>query len=168
VEPFYVQAASWSPPDDSTVYIATTGRTPPGTSRPGGLCDAAVAFSANQTSVNHSWINYTGCDSLFSTAADPSTAYFAGHERWSMNATGCNSQGPGAYVATGLEGVSPATGALYLNSIKNGYYERSRGNGADDMLVTSAGLWIASDNFGKSQTCGFKSGLSGICFLPYG
>ena len=48
------------------------------------------------------------------------------------------------------------------------YYERSRGNGADDMLVTSAGLWIASDNFGNSQTCGFTSGLSGICFLPYG
>ncbi len=169
VEPFYVQAASWSP-DDSTVYIATTGRQAPGTSKPSGLCDAAVAFPATQTAVKHSWLNYTGCDSLFSTAADPSTAYFAGHERWSMNPNGCNSQGPGAYTATGLEGLQPTTGALYVNpkNKASAYYERSRGNGADDMLVTSAGLWIASDNFGNSQTCGFVSGLSGICFLPYG
>jgi hypothetical protein len=36
------------------------------------------------------------------------------------------------------------------------------------MLVTSQGLWIASDNFGNSQACGFATGLSGICFLPYG
>jgi hypothetical protein len=172
VEPFYVQAASWSP-DDSTIYIATTGFVPPGATQPSGLCDAAVAFPATQSSVNHTWINYTGCDSLFSTAADASTAYFAGHERWSMNPDGCNSQGPGAYTASGLEGLQPTTGALYINSTRTspaprGYYERSRGNGADDMLVTSAGLWIASDNFGNSQTCGFTSGLSGICFLPYG
>lgn len=173
-EPFYVQAASWSP-DDSTIYIGTTGRNAYG--RPAnsfpltGLCDVAAAFPATQSSVQPSWVNYTGCDSLFSTAADASTAYFAGHERWSMNPNGCNYQGPGAYTATGLEGLQPTTGALYLNSNKSnpsGYYERSRGNGADDMLVTSAGLWIASDNFGNSQTCGFVSGLSGICFLPYG
>ena len=169
-EPFYVQAASWSP-DGSTIYIATTGRQPPGTKLPGGLCDAAVAFPASpQAAVSHTWINYTGCDSLFSTAADASTAYFAGHERWSMNANGCNGQGPGAYTATGLEGLQPTTGALYVNpkNKASAYYERSRGNGADDMLDTSAGLWIASDNFGNSQTCGFTSGLSGICFLPYG
>jgi hypothetical protein len=35
------------------------------------------------------------------------------------------------------------------------------------MLVTSAGLWIASDNFDKTQYCGAVS-TSGICFLPYG
>ena len=87
-----------------------------------------------------------------------------------MNPNGCNDQGPGAYTATGLEGLPPTTGALYVNpkNKASGYYERSRGNGADDMLATSAGLWIASDNFGNSQTCGFTSGLSGICFLPYG
>jgi hypothetical protein len=168
VEPFYLQAASWSP-GDSTVYVATTGRQPPGSTLPGGLCDAAAAFPATRSSVQPNWINYTGCDSLFSTAADASTAYFGGHQRWSMNPKGCNHQGPGAYTATGLEGLQPSTGDLYLNSTKNaGYYEHSRGNGADDMLVTSAGLWIASDNFGKSQACGFATGLSGICFLPYG
>ena len=46
-----MQAAAWSP-DDSTVYIATTGYHPNGL-RPGpprtGLCDAAAAFPATQT-----------------------------------------------------------------------------------------------------------------------
>jgi hypothetical protein len=170
-EPFYVRAASWSP-DDSTVYIATTGRRAyrqPSKQYPlTGLCDAAAAFPATKASVKPIWINYTGCDSLYSTAADASTAYFGGHERWSMNSKGCGFEGHGAYVANGMEGLSAINGDLYLNKVKSaGYYERSRGLGADDMLLTSAGLWIASDNFGHSQTCGFVSGLSGICFLPY-
>ena len=44
---------------------------------------------------------------------------------------------------------------------------RARGLGADDMLITSAGLWIASDNaFGASQ-CGGIGGHAGICLMPY-
>ena len=86
VEPFYIQAAAWSP-DDSTIYIGTTGFHPNGWPTGGtlrnGLCDAAAAFPATQTSVLHKWVNYTGCDSLYAAAADASTAYFAGHERWS-------------------------------------------------------------------------------------
>jgi len=35
------------------------------------------------------------------------------------------------------------------------------------MLITSGGLWIASDNFDGSQTCGTATNLAGICFLPY-
>jgi hypothetical protein len=170
-EPLYVRAASWSP-SDGKIYIATTGRYAHGRSPSSypltGLCDVAAAFPARQTAVNPIWINYTGCDSLYSTAADASTAYFGGHERWSMNPRGCNFKGPGAIPANGMEGLSPSNGRLYLNRFHTaGYYERSRGHGADDMLRTRAGLWIASDNFGHSQTCGFTSGLSGICFLPY-
>jgi len=48
-----------------------------------------------------------------------------------------------------------------------GLYSRSRGHGADDMLLTNAGLWIASDNFGGNTQCGGVSGYAGICFLPY-
>ncbi len=67
-----------------------------------------------------------------------------------------------------MEGLSPTIGALYVNSGGTaGYYSRDRGLGADDMLVTSAGLWIASDNSGGSQMCGGTENLSGICFLPY-
>ena len=35
------------------------------------------------------------------------------------------------------------------------------------MLLTSAGLWIASDNLDGSEMCGGTANLSGICFLPY-
>lgn len=166
-EPFYLQAAAWSP-DDSTIYVGTTGyrstTNPPDT----GLCDAAAAFPATQTSVAHLWINYPGCDSLYSAAADASTVYMGGHERWSMNPAGCDAQGPGAYPAPGMEGLSPTTGALYTDTTGTvGYYSRARGLGADDMEMTSTGLWTASDNASGSDQCGGVSGHSGICFLPY-
>ena len=171
VEPFYIQAAAWSP-DDSTVYIGTTGYHPNGypvgeTART-GLCDAAAAFPATQTSVLHEWVNYTGCDSLYSAAADANAAYFAGHERFSMNSDDCDALGPNAYNAPGLEGLDPANGNLYVSADGTvGYYSRDDGLGADDELVTGAGLWIASDNFDGSQMCGGVQNLSGICFLPY-
>jgi len=169
-QPYYIQAAAWSP-DDSTVYIGITGYHPwnvgTGSTPRSGLCDAAAAFPATQAPVRHKWVNYTGCDSLYAVAADSRAAYFAGHERYSMNPRGCDSRGPNAYNAPGLEGLSPATGALYLDSARTaGYYSRDRGLGADDMLVTSAGLWIASDNFDGSQACGGVRNLSGLCFLP--
>jgi hypothetical protein len=164
VEPFYVQAASWSP-DDSQIYIATTGyhpyNMPTGQTPRTGLCDAAAAFPAAQASVSHLWVNYTGCDSLYSTAADASTAYFAGHERWASNSADCDGMGPGAVNAPGMVGLSPSTGAVTFNPT------RDRGLGADDMLTTSAGLWIASDNLDGSSKCGGVYGFAGICFLPY-
>jgi hypothetical protein len=162
-EPFYIRAAAWSP-DDGTVYVASTGYKPwnlRASGRRRGLCDAAAAFPAARRSVTSKWINYTGCDSLFAAAADASTAYFGGHERWSQNAVGCNRAGPGARPAPGMEGLAPATGRLTYNPT------RDRGLGADDMLVTSAGLWVASDNYASSEACGGVRGLSGICFFHY-
>ena len=171
VEPFYIQAAAWSP-DDSTVYIGTTGYHPyvqnPGNGPWTGLCDAAAAFPATQASVLHEWVNYSGCDSLYSAAADANGAYFGGHERYSMNINGCDGLGPNAYNAPGMEGLDPGNGNLYVTPDNSaGYYSRDRGLGADDMLLTSAGLWIASDNLDGSQMCGGVQNLSGICFLPY-
>jgi hypothetical protein len=167
-ESFYVRAASWSP-DGNTVFIGTTGFHLASTgAKAGGLCDAAAAFPATQQAVSHIWVNYTGCDSLYSTAADSHAAYFGGHERWSMNPKGCNNEGAGAYPAQGMEGVDPANGALYINSAGTaGYYTRGRGEGADDMLITSVGLWIASDNAQNTSQCGGVGGHAGICFLPY-
>ena len=166
-EAFYLRAASWSP-DDGTVYIATTGFHPLNAPVDTELCDAAAAFSAGQTSQSHLWVNYTGCDSLYSTAADSSLVYVGGHERWADNQHGCNSPGPGSIPAQGMAGLNPATGALFLNSSGTaGFYTRARGLGADDMLITSAGLWIASDNAQNSNQCGGVFGHAGICFLPY-
>jgi len=46
---------------------------------------------------------------------------------------------------------------------------RSLGHGADDMVLTPAGLWVASDNYsnGQAQKCGGQTRHGGICFLPY-
>jgi hypothetical protein len=60
-----------------------------------------------------------------------------------------------------MEGLSPATGVLTFNPT------RGRGLGAGDMLITSAGLWIASDNFEGTNQCGGVLGHAGICLLPY-
>jgi hypothetical protein len=172
--PFYIKAAAWSP-DMSTVYIADTGKalynwnghTYPLT----GLCDAVAAFSANRVGgLTHEWINYSGCDSFYSAAADNNAVYVGGHERWADNPNDCNAAGPGSIPAPGMGGFTPGAtgGSLLLNSAGTaGLYSRGRGEGADDMLLTSAGLWIASDNEDGTQTCGGVSGLAGICFLPY-
>jgi hypothetical protein len=94
--------------------------------------------------------------------------YVGGHERWANNPDDCDAQGPGALPAPGMAGLLPSTGALYTNSAGTaGYYTRARGLGADDMLITSAGLWIASDNQNNGTQCGGVYGHAGICLLPY-
>jgi hypothetical protein len=65
-----------------------------------------------------------------------------------------------------MVGLSPANGSVVLNPT------RARGQGADDMLITGAGLWIASDNAQNANTCGklngkAAAGHAGICLLPY-
>jgi hypothetical protein len=161
-ESFYVRDASWSP-DDKTIYIATTGNRPANGTRSGkrtGLCDAAAAFPAKLRPVAHRWRNFTGCDSLYSTAAGSTTIYFGGHERWADNRYGCDHRGPGAIRARGMVGLS-TSGAVRWDP------GRARGRGADDMLLTRGGLWIASDNFDGSQSCAGRAGHAGICFMPY-
>jgi hypothetical protein len=169
VESFYVRAANWSP-DDAKVYIATTGYKPasgPGSTTSGpraGLCDSAAAFPSISSIVTHNWINYTGCDSFYAVAADAKNVYVGGHERWANNPLGCDFAGPGSVSRPGIASLSPTNGqATSWNPT------RARGRGADDMLVTSAGLWVASDNFsnGASQQCGGQTNHGGICFFPY-
>ena len=170
--PFYVHAAAWSP-DDSEIYLADTGVKPilwNGTFPMVGMCDAAAAFPATQTQVSSDWIAYDGCDSLYSVAADSSAVYVSGHNRWFNNQNQCNKAGLGAIPAPGLAGLTPGPtgGSLILNSAGTaGLYSRSRGHGSDDMVLTTAGLWIASDNFDGGTSCGGQKGFSGLCFLPY-
>jgi hypothetical protein len=168
--PFYVKSAAWAP-DMSTVYVATTGKAPAGwngTFPLTGLCDAVAAFpGARHGGQSHEWINYTGCDSLYSVAADSTTVYVGGHERWANNAKGCNKAGPGAIPAPGLGGFTLG-GTLRKNSAGTaGLYSRDRGLGADQINRTGAGIWIASDNQAGSDMCGGVGGHAGICFLPY-
>jgi hypothetical protein len=169
--PFYIKSAAWSP-DMTTVYVADTGFAPLGWNGKfplTGLCDAVAAFpNVHQAGQTPYWVNYTGCDSLESVAADSSAVYVGGHERWADNQSGCNAAGSGAIPSPGMGGFTPGqSGGSLLTSGGVGTYSRARGLGADDMLVTSTGLWIASDNFDGSDSCGGVSGLAGICFLAY-
>ncbi len=167
-ESFYVRAAAWSP-SDSAVYVADTGIKPLNWNHQfplTGLCDAAASFPAAQKAVSHNWINYMGCDSLYSVAADSGAVYVAGHPRWSQNPDACNHKGPGAITDEGMQGLSPGSGKVVLNSSGSARYTMSRAN-ADDMLLTSAGLWIASSNRQGTDKCGGVGGHAGICFLPY-
>ena len=171
--PFYIKSAAWAP-DMSAVYIADTGFAPVGWNQTfplPGLCDAVAAFPATRVAgLSHDWINYTGCDSLYSVAVDSTTVYVGGHERWANNQNGCNKAGRGAVPAPGLGGFTAGArgGKLRKNSAGNaGLYSRDRGLGADDIAKTGSGIWIASDNFQGSNMCGGVSGLAGICFLHY-
>ncbi len=167
-EPFYIRSAAWSP-NDQTIYLANTGFHPynlPTNVARSGLCDSLSAWPATQTSVLHTWINYTGCYSLYSVAADDGGVYAAGHPKYSGNPRGCKFEGAGATVDPGMEGVSPATGTVLLNSSGAAKYTMSRANG-DDMLITDAGLWIASTNRFGSNFCIKSTNHAGICLLPY-
>jgi hypothetical protein len=172
---FYVRSAAWSP-DDNTIYLATTGYHPAATNTNPrkGLCDSVTAWSATPGKVFHQWIEYSGCDSYYSVGADNGAVYAAGHPRWADNLNGCNKQGPGAIADAGLQGFTPASGAVELNSGGTALYTMSRDN-ADDMLFTPAGLWIASVERYSVNKCGDLQGPpghnsadhAGICFLPY-
>ena len=155
-EGFWARAAAWSP-NDSTVYVATTGYHEPGTSthgpRPkGSPCDVAMALPATQSSVNPTWINQTGCDSLYAAAADTKAAYFGGHERYSMNPEACDTLGAGGYNAPGMEGLDPANGDLYVNKAGSaGYYSRARGLGADDPHWLAPPGWWREHSFWRDH-----------------
>ena len=168
-EPFWAQDATWSP-DMRTIFVGTTGYRLAGDTNPNshtrtGPCDAAIAYSATQASFSgHTWINYTGCDSLFSVAADASTLFIAGHERNIDNPSkgGCDTDTPPppGRKQPGLGEITPSTGKSQPGP------SRGRGLGADDMVRTAAGLWIASDNQANTSTCAGKGGHMGICYLP--
>jgi hypothetical protein len=85
----------------TAVYIATTGEHPSnwsGSFLLTGLCDVAAAFPAAQAGGLHpTWVNYTGCDSLYSAAADGSTVYVGGHERWADNPRAATRQAQARY-----------------------------------------------------------------------
>jgi hypothetical protein len=136
-------------PDGSYFVIVTTGG-PNGTT---GLCDAAARFeTANVSStVQPTWINFTGGDTLYSVAATGPAVYVGGHQRWLNNPQGRDSAGPGAVERPGIGAIDPVTGlALPWNPTK------SREHGTMVLFATPTGLWVGSDgaNFGREDHAG--------------
>jgi hypothetical protein len=184
-QPFYAQDAAWGP-NMSAIYVVTTGYrlaselALPRTQRPQhrtGPCDAVIAYPATEQEIpsttanpGHTWINYTGCDSLYSVATDNQTVFIGGHQRFINNGEACDQLGTGGRAQEGLGEIDPATGQAQTGPV------RGRGLGAADMLWTSTpgttGLWVASDNQANTDSCGLTTGGTtqhgrmGICFLP--
>jgi hypothetical protein len=152
-EQFYARDAAFSP-DQQTIYIATTGYV--GSSP---FCDTVTAFT-NTANASVKWINHTGGDSLYSVAASASDVYIGGHERWANNPDGRDSCGSGCVSRPGIGDIGATSGlATSWNPT------RDRGKGADDLLLTSAGLWVASDTYYGSVHCAGQY-HPGICFFP--
>jgi len=105
------------------------------------VCDAVSRWSATAAgNVAPTWVNYTGCDSLYAVLVQPDAVYVGGHNRWLDNPNACNQAGTGAVSRPGIGAVDPATGrALSWNPT------RSRGRGADFLELTSLGLTVLSD-----------------------
>jgi hypothetical protein len=124
------------------------------------ICDASARFeTADETSTTApTWINYTGGDTLHSTAVTGAAVYVQGHQRWLDNPFGRNDPGPGAVDRPGIGAIDPVTGkALSWNPTK------TRGVGGRDFLATPDGLWVASD--GNLFAGEFRAGIA-FCPLP--
>jgi hypothetical protein len=139
--PAYLRDVDFSPNGKYFVFVSA-GRTPLSGDIGESICDAAARFNtADETSTAGArWINYTGGDTLHSTAATGAAVYVQGHQRWLDNPFGRDSAGPGAVDRPGIGAIDPGTGkALSWNPTK------TRGVGGKDFLATSAGLWVGSD-----------------------
>jgi hypothetical protein len=127
-------------PDGSFFVIVASGFIPSTPADQGvTICDAAARFNSNVPNpVLPAWINYTGGDTLLSVAVTTAAVYVQGHNRWvASTGTGCT---PGCSVRQGIAALNPATGAaLSWNPGKD------RGVGGKALLLTPAGLWVASD-----------------------
>ncbi len=142
------QGVDFSPDGSYFVIVATGG--PTGTN---GVCDAAARFeTANVSStVQPTWINWTGGDTLYSVAITGAAVYVGGHQRWLDNPFGRDSAGAGAVSRPGIGAIDPVTGmALAWNPTK------SREHGTMVLFATPEGLWVGSDGerFGREDHAG--------------
>ena len=120
--------------------VVTTGAYSGG--YPTTLCDTAARWELSHVGENlqPTWVNYTGGDTLLSTAVTEHVAYLGGHQRWQNNPYRGDAAGPGAVEREGIAAVDTRSGALL--SWNPG---RDRGVGVYGMLATNDGLWIGSD-----------------------
>ena len=173
--PFYLRDVDFSP-DGSYFVLDGTGYVSKSGDLGVTICDAAARFeTANLAPVRPTWINYTGGDTLHSVAVTSHAVYVGGHQRWLDNPYGRDSCGTGCKSRPGIGAIDPTTGkALTWNPM------RTRGVGAKELTLTSAGLWVGSDTgYGGKLGCSNPGGPNlddctgktlethaGIGFLP--
>ncbi|MCW3816513.1 malectin [Micromonospora sp. DR5-3] len=133
----YVRDVAFSP-DGKYFMVVTTGAAYPGT-----LCDAAARWETSATGNGQqpTWVNYSGGDTFLSVGVSEKAVYVGGHFRWLNNSLGRDKAAPGAVGRASIAALDPVSGLpLSWNPGRH-----PRGYGVTEMLVTSEGLWIGSD-----------------------
>ncbi len=133
----YMRDVAFSP-DGSYFVVATTGAY-----RADRLCDTVRRWEPYRSGANlqHTWVNWTGGDTLTAVAVTHSTVYVGGHQRWVNNPYRGDAPGPGAVARSGIAALDPINGIPY--SWDPG--RDPRGVGVFAFLVTPEGLWLGSD-----------------------
>ena len=145
---------SWSPPP--APGVATSSAT--GSSG----CDVVARFESSSTSstATPTWTNYTGGDTTWTVEVTDNVVYAGGHQMWQNNPSGHQVAGPGAVAREGIAALNPVNGLPYSWNPT-----RARGVGVQDLLATSAGLYVGSDTTLIGKTAGNRYHAR-IAFLP--
>ncbi|MFC8845714.1 MULTISPECIES: hypothetical protein [unclassified Micromonospora] len=151
----YVRDVSFSP-DGSYFVIVSTGAPSAGT-----LCDAAARWetSSTGTTVQPTWVNYTGGDTFLSVGITEQAIYVGGHFRWLNNTSSTDSAYPGAVARPSIAALDPLNGLpLSWNPGRH-----PRGYGVAKLLVTPEGIWLGSD---QEYIGNFQYRRGRIAFFP--
>ncbi|MGH3497049.1 MAG: PKD domain-containing protein [Nocardioidaceae bacterium] len=132
-----VRGVAFSP--DGTFFVVTAT----GGSQPGALCDAAARWEtyATGTSLDPTWVDLTGRDTVWGVAVTDDVVYVGGHNRWMNNPNGTDNARAGAVPRPGLSALDPVSGEpLDWNPGRN-----PRGVSAKVFLPTNQGIWMGMD-----------------------
>lgn len=145
----YLQGVDYSP-DGRYFVVTATGQIYDDGDRNKTVCDGAGRFNLSDDT-KPAWINYTGGDSVWSTAVTGAAVYVQGHFSWLDNPYGFASKCvdpqvrdpslPPCAARKGVGAIDPETGfALSWDPSKPARL------GGKQFLATPEGLWIVSDS----------------------